>query len=273
VGYLADAARGIESIGSGIRNTVRDVFGGSQRSNANIRGETPTKSLRPRARPSDLNSGIASISNNNNIRSRRDRNDNDTRSAPVPENVEPTYASRAAEGSFVQPLNPNYDPSDPMSQRYASRPSYEALVKYRDDLKKPASKMAEGGAVGEKEQVIDAAVAAITGQLTGEEAAVALAMFVESYGEQELEKLVAAAQSKTQGGEVEGPGTGKSDDVDAAVGEKPYKLSNGEYIMPIEAVKAVGGGDHAKGIEELDRIREMAQSSRPRQGSMDPSAA
>jgi hypothetical protein len=181
-----------------------------------------------------------------------------------------------------------------MSAKYASRPSYEELVAYRNTPSEhvsqvlPGSKfdkpvaMAEGGEVepsASGNEVVDSAVMAVTGALTGQEAAIALALFVETYGKDELQKLVTAVgtrasdgEDRDDGGEVKGPGTGKSDSVDAKMGNKPYKLSNGEYILPVEVVEGLGDGDHDKGIATLDRLREMAQAGRPRENAMDPSA-
>jgi hypothetical protein len=52
------------------------------------------------------------------------------------------------------------------------------------------------------------------------------------------------------GGPVEGPGTNTSDSILA-------KLSNGEYVIPADMVKALGGGSTEKGWSMLDSLREV----------------
>jgi len=292
MGMLVSAARGLESLGNSIRSSVSSAFSGSQRSTNNVNNGPMGSSPRPRSR--SQGGGIGSLFSPPNGLLRRTGGGGGgggSRSGGGGGNKRSGMAAASAAGSFVQPLNPDYDATDPMSAMYASRPSYEQLVAYRDTPSAHVSKMlpgsqfdkptgmAEGGEIAPDaggNEVVDSAVKAVTGALTGQEAAIALAMFVEAYGEEELQKLVASVGSSDRdvdgGGEVEGPGTGKSDSVDAQMGNKPYKLSDGEYIMPVEVVDGLGGGDHAKGVEALDRLREMAQSSRPRENAMDPSA-
>lgn len=50
-------------------------------------------------------------------------------------------------------------------------------------------------------------------------------------------------------GPVAGPGTGRSDDIDA-------RLSDGEYVIDAETVALLGDGSTAAGAEALDRMRE-----------------
>ena len=300
MGLLVSAAEGLESLGNSIRDGVRggisNIFSGSQRSTNNVNSGPMSSSIRPQARPTG---GISGLSTRDWIDSSRRASDRrGSRNATPASDPASTGAgaygfnmpAEAAAGSFVQPLNPAYDATDPMSARYASRPSYEQLVAYRNTPSphvnemlpgtKFATGMAEGGEIAPEggNAVIDAAVNAVRGVLTGQAAAVALAKFVEAYGQAELKKLVAAVtpamqeQAKEGGGEVEGPGTGKSDSVPAKNGQQPYALSDGEYIMPVEVVDGLGGGDHEKGVAALDRLREMAQEGRPREKAMDPSA-
>jgi len=47
---------------------------------------------------------------------------------------------------------------------------------------------------------------------------------------------------------VEGPGTGRSDDIDA-------KLSNGEYVFDAETVAMLGDGSSEAGAKRLDQFR------------------
>lgn len=50
-------------------------------------------------------------------------------------------------------------------------------------------------------------------------------------------------------GPVAGPGTGRSDEIDA-------RLSDGEYVIDAETVALLGDGSTAAGAEALDRMRE-----------------
>jgi len=294
MGRLTRAAEGIESVGRNIRDSISSAFSGSQRSTNNVNTGPMSSSPRPQGRPSGGISSLHTGNNSSRNNSSRNRSGSGGGSSTPAEPAMSAMSSAANAGSFVQPLNPNYDSSDPMSAKYASRPSYEELVAYRNTPSEhvsrvlPGSKfdkpvaMAEGGEVepsASGNEVVDSAVMAVTGALTGQEAAIALALFVETYGKDELQKLVTAVGSRASdgedrddGGEVKGPGTGKSDSVDAKMGNKPYKLSNGEYILPVEVVEGLGDGDHDKGIATLDRLREMAQAGRPRENAMDPSA-
>ena len=53
-------------------------------------------------------------------------------------------------------------------------------------------------------------------------------------------------------GPVAGPGTGRSDDIDA-------RLSDGEYVLDAETVALLGDGSTAAGAEALDRMREAVR--------------
>lgn len=54
-------------------------------------------------------------------------------------------------------------------------------------------------------------------------------------------------------GPVAGPGTGRSDDIDA-------RLSDGEYVIDAETVALLGDGSTAAGAEILDRMREQIRA-------------
>lgn len=51
------------------------------------------------------------------------------------------------------------------------------------------------------------------------------------------------------GGQVQGPGTGRSDDIDA-------RLSDGEYVLDAETVALLGDGSTEAGARALDQMRE-----------------
>jgi len=53
-----------------------------------------------------------------------------------------------------------------------------------------------------------------------------------------------------KGGEVDGPGTARSDSI-------PARLSNGEYVVDAATVKKIGKGDTQKGQDLLDKWRKL----------------
>ena len=57
-----------------------------------------------------------------------------------------------------------------------------------------------------------------------------------------------------EGGMIEGPGTGTSDSIPAAIYQnggrvQEARLSDGEFVMTADAVKGAGGGNPAKAAE------------------------
>jgi hypothetical protein len=58
-------------------------------------------------------------------------------------------------------------------------------------------------------------------------------------------------------GPIAGPGTGRSDDIDA-------RLSDGEYVVDAEAVAMLGDGSTAAGAEALDRMIEQVRMHKGR---------
>lgn len=65
--------------------------------------------------------------------------------------------------------------------------------------------------------------------------------------------------SMMQGGFIEGPGTGKSDSIPAAIYQnggrvQEARLSDGEFVMTADAVKGAGGGNRAKGAAEMYKM-------------------
>ena len=62
-----------------------------------------------------------------------------------------------------------------------------------------------------------------------------------------------------EGGMIDGPGTGKSDSVPAAIFQdgnrvQEARLSDGEFVMTADAVKGAGGGDRAKGAARMYKM-------------------
>ena len=103
----------------------------------------------------------------------------------------------------------------------------------------------------------DALENALAGQPEPDDEADVVA-FVEMFGEGALERLKENVQSgmkMRKGRMVRGPGGPKDDMVPAMVdGEQPVNLSNGEYVMPAEAVAAAGDGDPMAGAEALTEL-------------------
>jgi hypothetical protein len=115
----------------------------------------------------------------------------------------------------------------------------------------------EGG--NEKTDIADA-VMAVKGEMSKEEASVALGKFLATYGEEALKNLVEAVQSgelddtierfaNGEAGEVNGPGDGSGvdDKVPASLeGQEDVLLADGEYVLRANTAdkltKAFGGG-------------------------------
>jgi hypothetical protein len=117
--------------------------------------------------------------------------------------------------------------------------------------------------------IVKAAVSAIRGEIPEEQAAIVLGMFLESFGEEALRRLVSDVRSgKVDGdrgdieGMVEGPGDGMDDLVPAEMddGSQDVLLSDGEFIVPADVVSGLGNGSTDAGAEELysmmDRVRQ-----------------
>ena len=117
--------------------------------------------------------------------------------------------------------------------------------------------------------IVKAAVSAIRGEIPEEEAAIVLGMFLQSFGEEALRRLVSDVRTGKVDGErgdiegmIEGPGDGMDDLVTAEMddGSQDVLLSDGEFIVPADVVSGLGNGSTDAGAEELynmmDRVRE-----------------
>ena len=132
----------------------------------------------------------------------------------------------------------------------------------------PGTEMAAASAMNDKD-IVKAAVSAIRGEIPEEQAAIVLGMFLESFGEDALRRLVSDVRSGKVDGErgdiegmIEGPGDGMDDLVPAEMddGSQDVLLSDGEFIVPADVVSGLGNGSTDAGAEELygmmDRVRE-----------------
>jgi hypothetical protein len=191
-------------------------------------------------------------------------------------NMPPSSDMSAVASQAFQPIpNPDYDPNDPMSQQYLSNPTYAQLLAYQQKQNSMGMGMAEGGEVGGNEKTaISDAISAVKGQMPEEQAAIALGVFLQNYGEEALKNLVERVQSgefddtvdrfaNGEAGEVVGPGDGSGvdDKVPASLeGQQDVLLADGEFVLRKKTADALekkyGGGF-------LDTINE-AEDNAPR---------
>jgi len=228
--------------------------------------------------------------------------DEDPRVKPTvpttPEGIDavPDMSTAAAAGAFQAIPNPDYDPDDPMSPRFLTNPTYEQLFNYQQtQLGNPApipplqpvpfrkgglAQFAEGGELvaasegGNEKTMIDAAVSAVKGDMSEEQAAIVLGQFLANYGEESLRDLVEKVQSgeyddtvdrfaNGEAGEVNGPGDGSGvdDKVPASLeGQQDVLLADGEFVLRKKTADAL---EKKYGDGFLDTINE-AESNAPR---------
>ena len=109
----------------------------------------------------------------------------------------------------------------------------------------------QGG--GEDRRLIQLAAAALTGQIPNGEQIIQ--MFVERYGEDALQKLMAMVNPQVpenMGRLLQGPGDGRSDSIPAMIdGAAPAKLSTGEFVVPAKTVSKLGRGSTEAGAQKL----------------------
>ena len=220
--------------------------------------------------------------------------------APAPDNTTDTdYSRAAAEGAFEPIPNPNYDPSAPQSptnMQFLSNPTMDQLMRWKNRAKVPFV-YAQGGLVGYAEgglaelasmdngdaapaemnekQIVSSAVAAINEQMPEEQAAMALAAFVQTFGEDALKDLIDRVMSgdleeTVQNGEgkIAGPGDGMNDRVPASIdGQQDVLLSDGEFIIPADVVSGLGNGSSEAGSKALERLMKRIREERTGNGT------
>ena len=115
----------------------------------------------------------------------------------------------------------------------------------------------------EKDLIVNA-VNAVKGNMDEQAASVALAQFVQKYGEEALRELVNDVQEgeyddiggKAEG-MIDGGGDGMSDSVPATIdGEQDLLISKDEYVVDAPTVAMIGNGSSDAGAEKLDKMRE-----------------
>lgn len=106
------------------------------------------------------------------------------------------------------------------------------------------------------------AVEAIRGESKDPDAAIDA--FIRRFGADEFERLIInikGGQSANAGGD------GQSDSIPASVdGNQPAQLSEGEYVIPSDAVSDLGNGSSEAGGRQLDQMVERIRRSRGRSG-------
>ena len=204
----------------------------------------------------------------------------------------PDMSTAAAEGAFQSIPNPDYDPNDPMSSRYLVNPSYEQLLGYQQSqvagmAMGGLAQFAEGGKLevapqegGNEKTEIAAAVSAVKGDMSEEQASIVLGQFLSNYGEEALRDLVEKVKSgeyddtvdrfaNGEAGAVNGPGDGSGvdDKVPASLeGQQDVLLASGEYVLrkkTADALEKKYGGGFLDTINEAENdaprvIREFA---------------
>lgn len=88
--------------------------------------------------------------------------------------------------------------------------------------------------------------------MSEEDRSMIIETFIAEFGEDELVELEAemAAQSSD----------GRSDSIPATLGGKPAALSEGEYVMPADAVSGIGQGSTEAGARRLDDLVRQTRS-------------
>ena len=115
----------------------------------------------------------------------------------------------------------------------------------------------------EKDIIVNA-VNAVKGNMDEQSASIALAQFVQKYGEEALRELVNDVQQGEYDGiggkadgMIDGGGDGMSDSVPATIdGEQDLLISKDEYVIDAPTVAMIGNGSSDAGAEKLDKMRE-----------------
>ena len=117
--------------------------------------------------------------------------------------------------------------------------------------------------VNEKDIIVNA-VNALKGNIAKEQASIALAMFVNEYGEEALKDLITDVRdgeydnvTGKMDGQVQGGGDGMSDSVPATIdGQQDLLASKDEYMVDAPTVAMIGNGSSDAGAKKLDKMRE-----------------
>jgi hypothetical protein len=124
-------------------------------------------------------------------------------------------------------------------------------------------------------EIVQQAIMSLTNQIESDEP---INRFIERFGKPALadlaQRIVEAEGQQNSGMMIAGPGDGLSDDIPAAAGRQPIQLSDGEFVVPADAVSAIGNGSTNAGSQELQRmirrIRQEKNNSSQQPPSIDP---
>lgn len=122
--------------------------------------------------------------------------------------------------------------------------------------------------VNEKDIIVNA-VNALKGNMSEEQASIALAMFVNEYGEEALKDLVTDVRdgeydniTGKMDGQVQGGGDGMSDSVPATIdGKRDLLASKDEYLVDAPTMALIGNGSSDAGAKKLDKMREEVRKA------------
>jgi len=120
----------------------------------------------------------------------------------------------------------------------------------------------------EKDIIVNA-VNALKGNLPEEQASIALAMFVNKYGEEALKDLITDVRdgeydnvTGKMDGQVQGGGDGMSDSVPATIdGQQDLLASRDEYMVDAPTVAMIGNGSSDAGAKKLDKMRQEVRKA------------
>lgn len=185
-------------------------------------------------------------------------------------------------GSAFFPDMPPYNPGVSAEWQYFRPKGYAAggLVEYAEGgaVEAVASQSPNGAPMGGLDPritIIADAEDALEGESPNPEEAIAL--FVQMFGQDALEMLKVNVQSgMTLNGYqrkkprmaksrfIEGEGGGEDDEVPARIDDvEEARLSNGEFVVTADAVKAAGEGDPMKGAAKLSELDAMLSGREP----------
>ena len=122
--------------------------------------------------------------------------------------------------------------------------------------------------VNEKDIIVNA-VNALKGNMPEQQASIALAMFVNEYGEEALKDLVTDVRdgeydniTGKMDGQIQGGGDGMSDSVPATIdGKQDLLASKDEYMVDAPTVAMIGNGSSDAGAKKLDKMREEVRKA------------
>ena len=122
--------------------------------------------------------------------------------------------------------------------------------------------------VNEKDIIVNA-VNALKGNMPEQQASIALAMFVNEYGEEALKDLITDVRdgeydniTGKMDGQVQGGGDGMSDSVPATIdGKQDLLASKDEYMVDAPTVAMIGNGSSDAGAKKLDKMREEVRKA------------